>query len=552
MRLSRTSITFIFVCLLTTVGFADTAFRSSTPAVWIDRDTAPIDEPSQRKIGRYQAALKPVIVEQVNQTFDVPRWVRVVARKPKQAANVNLLDEVPDSTWYTNRHHVQRMPIDVLVRGPNRRERPNFDGAVITRAKTGGVTAGLEIRDRRGHTYVIKFDAADFPELQSGAEVVSTKILHAAGYNVPENYIAYVRPEHLSIAPDVWIQDSETLRQRQFTRADLNKILLTAARRPNGTYRVLASKFLPGKPKGPFPLVGTRKDDPNDRIPHEHRRELRALRVIASWINHWDMREENSLDVYVENNGRRFLRHYLIDFGSTLGGGLHPLKYSHGRESAFDVHRIFKEIASLGFYVSASEKKGHFVSPAMAIFSNHDFDPGGWQPILPVIPFENMTGRDALWAIRIILSFKEEELRRIIETAEYTNPGDAQYLLKTLLERRQIISRFWLSKVNPIADFRLKRRNDRLLLTFKNLMPDKTGTSYKYQIKSSTETSRTYEISEPLIALRPDFLIGDEEQSEPSLIEVTIWTQRGNALSHPVRVYMDPHEDTLQIARIVR
>ena len=82
--------------------------------------------------------------------------------------------------------------------------------------------------------------------------------------------------------------------------------------------------------------MGLRSDDPNDLIPHEHRRELRGLRVIASWINHWDLKEMNTLDMYVEEGGRKFLRHYLIDFGSSLGGGKSPLEYFHGREYAFD------------------------------------------------------------------------------------------------------------------------------------------------------------------------------------------------------------------------
>ena len=39
---------------------------------------------------------------------------------------------------------------------------------------------------------------------------------------------------------------------------------------------------------GKFSYTGTRKDDRNDLIPHELRRELRGMYVVASWVNHAD------------------------------------------------------------------------------------------------------------------------------------------------------------------------------------------------------------------------------------------------------------------------
>jgi hypothetical protein len=266
------------------------------------------------------------------------------------------------------------------------------------------------------------------------------------------------------------------------------------------------------------------------------------------------MREENSIDMYVEENGRRFLRHYLIDFGSTLGGARHPLRYSHGRESAFDVHRVFKEIASFGMYTSASEKEGRFVSPAMGIFSNDDFDPGAWKPILPVLPFENMTNDDAFWGIRVISSFRENELRRIIDTAEYTNPKDKDYLLKTLLTRRAMISRFWLSRANPVTGFRIRRDGNAMRLTFKNLLLESAGfTVYRYQLRASVRSAKTFDTRAPQIMLAPPLMESERKKESVVPLEITIWTQQDRRLSRPVCIYLERGgANGFQIVQIVR
>jgi hypothetical protein len=54
--------------------------------------------------------------------MDTARWGH-----PKETSNVNSLDEVPDSSWYTNRHHLRRMSAEELERGPNHGSLPDFE-----------------------------------------------------------------------------------------------------------------------------------------------------------------------------------------------------------------------------------------------------------------------------------------------------------------------------------------------------------------------------------------------------------------------------------------
>jgi hypothetical protein len=462
---------------------------------------------------------------------------------------------VPDSSWYTNRHHLHALTIEQLGRGPNQGV-PDFRGATITKAKTSGVTPGLLLKDKTGRSYLIKFDQVNYPNLQSGAEVISTKILFASGYNVPENYIAYINPGDLEIGAKVEITDPSG-EKRAFTKDDLTEMLKRAAMMPDGRYRVMASKILSGKPKGPFPQVGLRDDDPNDLIPHEHRRELRGLRVFSSWINHWDIKEDQSLDVYVQEGGRNFLRHYLLDFGSDLGAGQIPTEYARGRENGFDVKSITKEIVTLGAYVAADEKHGITISPEVGMFTPNDFDPAGWRPTYPTVMFDNMTDQDAFWATRIMLSFTENDLRSIVETAEYTDPKDTDYVLETLLERRRIIARHWLAGVDGLSDFSVRPAKEGVALIFRDLMIDNKlaraeGTTYTYEIKGRHYKSGLKVIHQTEVALDRAVLgAAMERNGGQTAIEVTIWTNRRGTTSQPVKIYLE-RDSTGGTAEIVR
>ena len=54
---------------------------------------------------------------------------------------------------------------------------------------------------------------------------------------------------------------------------------------------------------------------------------------------------------YVEERGRRFVRHYVIDFGATLGSfSTRPKGVHEGAEHILEVGRTLGEIASLGLY----------------------------------------------------------------------------------------------------------------------------------------------------------------------------------------------------------
>ena len=85
------------------------------------------------------------------------------------ALNVNTLDEVPDSSWFTNRIGRQRMSRDELVRGPDRQSRPDIQDWPIVSGKAEGVQPGFRVQDPEKHLWQIEFDPPSNPEMASAA-----------------------------------------------------------------------------------------------------------------------------------------------------------------------------------------------------------------------------------------------------------------------------------------------------------------------------------------------------------------------------------------------
>ncbi len=135
-------------------------------------------------------------------------------------------------------------------------------------------------------------------------------------------------------------------------QSDLNDVLRRSERSDDGSYRVVVGRALAGRPVGGFKYFGTRPDDPNDVVPHEHRRELRALKVFGAWANLVDMKAGNTLDMVITENGRSVVRHYLQDVGSTFGtGALGPRDGDEGHEYLYEGDKVFKRLFSLGLYI---------------------------------------------------------------------------------------------------------------------------------------------------------------------------------------------------------
>jgi hypothetical protein len=374
------------------------------------------------------------------------------------AANANTLGEVPDSSWFTNRMGARAMTVEEIARGAATVGPPDvMQPLTVIAPKSGGITPGFTMRDARGNVYFVKFDPATHPNLSTAADVIGSRFFHAFGYHVPQNDIAYVRREQLRIDPGATVRVNG--RKRPMTEADLDRNLARAARLPDGRIRIVASLRLAGEPLGPFQYHGTRGDDPNDVFPHEHRRELRGLRVFAAWLNHDDSRSINTQDMFVAADGGGYVRHHLIDFSSTLGSGssalreIAPQNPRAGNEYIIELGPMLRTLFSLGLWERPWRSVEYEDHPGVGRIEADFFRPDTWRPEYPNPAFERMQDEDAFWAAAIVHEFGDDAVRAAVATGELGNAESERYLGDTLIRRRDKTLAHYFARTNPLAHF---------------------------------------------------------------------------------------------------
>ena len=208
------------------------------------------------------------------------------------------------------------------------------------------------------------------------------------------------------------------------TRDDLARCSSAPHRNADGTYRAAAGRLLPGKVLGGFRYEGTRPDDPNDIVPHEHRRELRALRVFGAWTNLTDMKAGNTLDTLVTENGRGVVRHYLQDVGSTFGMGANgPHDWDEGWEYFYEGGAVAAAVVHVRLRAEPVADGRLRDYPAVGRFEGDTFDPATWKPHTPTAAYIEMRADDAFWAARRVMAFTDELIRAVVKTGAVQRPG---------------------------------------------------------------------------------------------------------------------------------
>ncbi len=419
---------------------------ANAPPVWrvndrLDVPKAPKEEPYMLRYyhfdSYYDAAARPLRLE-----------------RDRRALGVNSLDEVPDSTWFTNRLGVRTLAPDEVHRGSQPGESPESHRPwTIKSSKIGGTTPGLICEDKRGKKFLLKFDQRHAPEVETSASVIGGRLAWAAGYNVPSDHVVYFKREDLVIGGSAYVKVRD--KKVPLTTKDVDAMLAEVAVEPDGTIRGLASLYIDGKPIGGMERDGVRDDDPNDKIPHQHRRDQRGFAAFAAWLGHNDLKFDNTFDAWQEDPAdpkRHYVVHYQLDFGKALGG----MARINGRLSAdytfrFDIGEAFASLLTFGLHRQPWEPRVDPEIKGIGVFSARHYDPGGFKPNnmghLPALLADRF---DYFWGSKILIRFTRAQIAAAVEAGRLTDPRAAPYLVDTLVARQRLTARYWFRRVSPI------------------------------------------------------------------------------------------------------
>ncbi len=354
-------------------------------------------------------------LRQVAQKLNLVRDMRQIFGIPDRADDLAADGGVLDSAFFTNRDPASIAPAELRDEVAGRAPRGRI---AITEPKPQGTSEGFDGLDESGDPFIFVFDPPQFPEMSTAAEVIGSTILRLAGYNVP--YPTIVTLDDLRLAPEGVEQGlTEQVVARYRGR------------------RAVATRMIAEGYRGPWTYAVFRD-----------RREVRALRVFAAWLNNPDQVDHNTLiELFDEEAG--LLRYYVIDFSGALGASSARVKdaYDGYLNNKFDFDRgvtlPLRLLASPFGYRDPWDPAQPIVNPAVGRF-DANLAPRLWKPFYPNLAYEDMDDEDAAWAARIVGAFSDELIDSIVELGRYSDPADAAYVAETLKRRRDIVVETYL------------------------------------------------------------------------------------------------------------
>ena len=103
----------------------------------------------------------------------------------------------------------------------------------------------------------------------------------------------------------------------------------------------------------------------------------------------------------------------------------------------------------MGLVVEDWEKITPTPWKSVGTFESTIFNPANWKETHPFLPIRRSRSADNYWGAKLA-ALTPKHLEMLVHAAHFPEPNAAEYVLKTLLERRQKILNYFLAQVSPV------------------------------------------------------------------------------------------------------
>jgi len=399
-------------------GYRPARFAPQPPVNDV-HDDAPIEVPAFRSLPEPIYLSEIYLHRPIRQTLDLSPF--------PEPGDVNALDEVARSSWFAP----DVVDVGTMARGPESVDAPRPPFQVLAEDPLA-LGDGFSIRDARGHRYDIAVDPRDRPEMKTGAVAIAARLIWAVGLKTPPVFIIQVDPKDFAAGT---------------SGRDAAKLLAEGPSAVAGQYRVAAVSWPAGLHLGRTPEAGGRGDDPNDLVPHETRRTLRALRVFASWLALGNLGPAKTIDRYVGAPRDGHVEHFFVGLDDALGtsdvvrvtdpppseGGGSPLK----------------RLWTLGLAPNPPPPPTQLAVRALGQF-DANVDPARFGPALPYEPADQLQDPDGYWAAKRIAAVGRAHVALAVDAARFTDGRATRAVEQLLNERARKVIAYWFGRVTPV------------------------------------------------------------------------------------------------------
>lgn len=381
-------------------SYAPPRFRDAA-AVRVVRDDSPIPTPARTALPAAVRHLEAYVIRAVALGLDPERI--------PDALDVNAFDEVPASSWFAP----GREPtLDDYVKA-GEPVPPFQDLPARERLRDDPERVVL---DANGLRWELVPDEPHRQGMRPAAGAIASRLFHALGY--------YTAESHSVITGN---------------RDEVLAIRYPAAR--GGLDNRWAADL------GPTRSSGTRDDDANDKIDHEHRRSMRGATVALAWLGVDQVRPDLFRDVYVGDDGKGFVQHQLRSFEDALGSAT-LVKALHATDPDRPPRNVWVALGTLGFTPKQEPDPYATIAPSVGIYPMQiDLD-DDWLSV-PFAPGDQLLPGDVYWMVKRIAAIPRRVVGQAVRAGKLEDKP-AAYLEQSIWSRRIQIVRHGMSLVTPI------------------------------------------------------------------------------------------------------